>query len=80
MILGSLGLEAEFSAHLQRFFDPAVMRRYRPDYVSTAEYMRGINANKGRAALIRAAYDPILPVAAQDPSHALRLSARIART
>jgi hypothetical protein len=29
-------------------------------------------------ALIRAAYDPVLPVAAQDPSHALRLFARIA--
>jgi hypothetical protein len=30
------------------------------------------------AALIRAAHDPVLPVAAQDPSHALRLAARIA--
>ena len=29
------------------------------------------------AALIRAAYDPVLPVAAQDASHALRLAARI---
>ncbi len=29
------------------------------------------------ADLIRAAYDPVLPVAATDPSHALRLSARI---
>ena len=29
------------------------------------------------AALIRAAYDPVMPVAAGDPSHALRLSARI---
>lgn len=29
------------------------------------------------AMLIRAAYDPVLPHAAQDPSHALRLSARI---
>jgi hypothetical protein len=31
------------------------------------------------AALIRAAYDPVLPVAARDPSHALRLAARMAR-
>ncbi len=31
------------------------------------------------AALIRAAHDPVLPVAAQDPSHALRLAARIVR-
>jgi len=29
------------------------------------------------AALIRAAYDPVLPVAATDPSHALRLAARL---
>lgn len=29
------------------------------------------------ADVIRAAYDPVLPVAAKDPSHALRLSARI---
>lgn len=28
-------------------------------------------------ALIRAAYDPVLPAAAQDPSHALRLHARL---
>lgn len=30
------------------------------------------------AALIRAAYDPVLPDAATDPSHALRLAARLA--
>ncbi|MEL6617544.1 MAG: hypothetical protein AAFY39_02165 [Pseudomonadota bacterium] len=29
------------------------------------------------AGLIRAAYDPVMPVAAHDPSHALRLSARL---
>lgn len=29
------------------------------------------------AALVRAAYDPVLPDAARDPSHALRLAARI---
>ncbi len=29
------------------------------------------------AALIRAAYDPVMPVSATDPSHALRLSARM---
>ena len=32
----------------------------------------------GLAGLIRAAYDPVLPVAATDPAHALRLSARLA--
>ncbi|MFD1344804.1 hypothetical protein [Litorisediminicola beolgyonensis] len=30
------------------------------------------------AALIRAAYDPVMPAVAQDPSHALRLAARLA--
>lgn len=30
------------------------------------------------ASLIRAGYDPVLPLVAQDPSHALRLSARMA--
>ena len=30
------------------------------------------------AGVIRAAYDPVLPVAATDPSHALRLAARLA--
>ncbi|WP_299688358.1 hypothetical protein [uncultured Tateyamaria sp.] len=29
------------------------------------------------AALVRAAYDPVMPVAAADPSHALRLAARL---
>lgn len=31
------------------------------------------------AALIRAGYDPVLPAVARDPSHALRLAARMAR-
>jgi hypothetical protein len=31
-------------------------------------------------AVIRAGYDPVLPAVARDPSHALRLSARIGRT
>ena len=31
------------------------------------------------AALLRAAYDPVMPVATQDPSHALRLSARMVK-
>ena len=31
------------------------------------------------AALIRAAYDPVLPAVASDPAHALRLSARISQ-
>ena len=31
------------------------------------------------AGLVRAAYDPVLPAAARDPSHALRLAARLSR-
>lgn len=39
----------------------------------------GVTLRPDIAALIRAAHDPMLPVAAQDPSHALRLAARITR-
>ncbi|WP_420343376.1 hypothetical protein [Paenirhodobacter sp.] len=40
--------------------------------------MRGVTVLRpGIAGLIRAAYDPVLPACAQDPSHALRLAARI---
>jgi hypothetical protein len=44
----------EYSAYLERFFDPEVMRRYRPDYVSTDVYMRQLSQNKARAALVKA--------------------------
>ncbi|GIW91040.1 MAG: hypothetical protein KatS3mg109_1472 [Pirellulaceae bacterium] len=44
-----------FAAHLKRFFDPEVMRFYRPDYVSVEEYQRRLEANKARAALVTAA-------------------------
>lgn len=43
-----------FSAHLEHFFDPEVMRKYRPDYVSQEEYRRRVTSNKARAALIEA--------------------------
>jgi hypothetical protein len=39
----------------------------------------GVRLRADIAALVRAAYDPVLPGVAQDPSHALRLAARIAR-
>lgn len=41
-----------FSAHLKYFFDPQIMRRYKPDYVSKEEYVRRASANKSRAALV----------------------------
>jgi hypothetical protein len=43
-----------FSAHLTRFFDPEVMRKYRPDYVAPEEYMRRLRENKSREALVKA--------------------------
>ena len=49
------GETADFSAHLKHFFDPEVMRKYRPDYVSQQEYVRQVNSSKSRSALLRAA-------------------------
>jgi hypothetical protein len=46
---------AAFSSHLKNFFDPEAMRAYRPDYVSSKEYMRRVSQNKARAALIKTA-------------------------
>ena len=51
----SRGQTAEFSAHIEHFFDSEVMRRYRPDYVSATEYERRVKSNKMRAALIATA-------------------------
>lgn len=45
----------DFAAHLTYFFDPQVMRRYRPDYVPVEEYQRRVKANRARAALVTAA-------------------------
>lgn len=40
-------------------------------------FARDVTPTPQLAALIRAAYDPVLPIAATDPSHALRLAARM---
>ncbi|SMO88980.1 hypothetical protein [Paracoccus laeviglucosivorans] len=40
-------------------------------------FAQDVPPSAGLAALIRAAYDPVMPIAATDPSHALRLSARL---
>lgn len=45
----------EFASHMEHFFDPEVMRKYRPDYVSLDEYKRRVSSNKARMALIEAA-------------------------
>ncbi|MCA9263697.1 MAG: VWA domain-containing protein [Planctomycetales bacterium] len=44
-----------FSAHINYFFDPEIMRKYRPDYVSLAEYQKRANASQSRTALLKAA-------------------------
>ncbi|MFN0021165.1 MAG: vWA domain-containing protein [Pirellulaceae bacterium] len=44
-----------FSSHISQFFDPEVMRRYRPDYVSTTEYQKRVSSNKARFVLVEAA-------------------------
>ncbi len=46
---------ANYSAYLRHFFDADVMKRYRPDYVTGAEYQQMITANAMRGALVRAA-------------------------
>ncbi len=46
---------AVLSAQLSRFFDPEVMRTYRPDYVTAKEYNKLLNENKARLALVQAA-------------------------
>ncbi len=43
-----------FTAHLRHFFDPHVMRRYRPEYVSRSQYLREAQASPSRAALLAA--------------------------
>jgi hypothetical protein len=44
-----------FSSHLKYFFDPEVMRKYRPDYVAAEEYLRRLRQNKARQVLVDAA-------------------------
>jgi hypothetical protein len=46
---------ANYSAYLRYFFDPEVMRRYKPDYVSRQTYMERLMSNKCRQALVQAA-------------------------
>ncbi len=49
------GAVAPMSAALRYFFDPAVMRAYAPDYLSTAELDKRIRANAAKQALVNAA-------------------------
>ena len=47
-----------YSSVLQYFFDPQVMKRYRPDYVSLSEYRRRARENQARSSLLEAAAVP----------------------
>jgi hypothetical protein len=58
---------AEFSSHLSRFFDPEVMRRYRPEYVSINEYQKRVSDNKARAALVEAATNSARVTSLENP-------------
>lgn len=44
-----------YSASLQHFFDPKVMRRYKPDYVSNQTYLARLRSSESRSALVKAA-------------------------
>ncbi|MCA9231724.1 MAG: VWA domain-containing protein, partial [Planctomycetales bacterium] len=45
----------ELAAHFAAFFDPEVMRRYQPDYISIQEYQRRLSKNRACSALVEAA-------------------------
>lgn len=45
---------AAFSSHIKYFFDPSVMRKYRPDYVSLNEYNKRVSQNMARRKLVEA--------------------------
>ena len=44
-----------YSAYIRHFFDPEVMRRYKPDYVSRKTYIARVKQNKARQSLVEAA-------------------------
>jgi hypothetical protein len=43
------------SAHFTEFFDGDAMRPYQPDYISAQEYMKLVESNRARRALVQAA-------------------------
>ncbi|QDV24918.1 vWA domain-containing protein [Aureliella helgolandensis] len=48
----------EFASDVSYFFDPEVMGKYRPDYVSEAEYMKRVTESPLRQVIVRAAQLP----------------------
>jgi hypothetical protein len=53
---------AAMSTYLAAFFDPRIMRNYRPDYVSTRQYREILASNRACAALAQAAQLPAVEV------------------
>ena len=51
----SAGEINNLSAHFAAFFDSDAMRRYQPDYLPAAEYMRLLQTNRARRVLVEAA-------------------------
>ncbi|MFO0939192.1 MAG: vWA domain-containing protein [Pirellulales bacterium] len=49
---------AAFASDIQYFFDPEVMAKYRPDYVTTGEYLKLVEKSPLRRVLINAARMP----------------------
>src|SRR5690606_19712287 len=48
-----------FAADLRRFFDPNIMSRYRPDYLSPQDYEKRLKASPLRMALVSAAVQTV---------------------
>ena len=49
------GRKNAMASEIDYFFDTRLMRRYRPDYVTVAEYRRRLSSNRARSALVEAA-------------------------
>jgi hypothetical protein len=43
------------TTHIAKFFDPMIMRNYRPDYITESEYKQQLAANAAKMALVQAA-------------------------
>ncbi len=54
-----------FASKLEYFFDPEIMDKYRPDYVSQAEYVQRVNQSPLRQHVVRAAAQPRVDVLRQ---------------
>lgn len=47
-----------YSSDFRYFFDPEIMKNYRPEYVSFSEYKKRVNNNQARMSLVQAAQIP----------------------